>query len=66
MNSIKYVGLDVHRDTISAAVLNAEGKLVMQSVIATHAAARLLLEAYTFRTPCPQIRRWAYLREVLT
>ena len=39
MNSIKYVGLDVHRDTISVAVLNAEGKLVMQSVIATHASA---------------------------
>src|SRR5450631_813741 len=41
MNSIKYVGLDVHRDTISVAVLNAEGKLVMQSVIATRATTIL-------------------------
>ena len=41
MNSIKYVGLDVHRDTISVAVLNAEGKLVMQSVMATRASAIL-------------------------
>jgi transposase len=41
MNSIQYVRLDVHRDTISVAVLNAEGKLVMQSVIATHASAIL-------------------------
>ena len=41
MNSIKYVGLDAHRDTISVAVLNAEGKLVMQCVIATHASAVL-------------------------
>jgi transposase len=41
MDSIKYVGLDVHRDTISVAVLNAEGKLVMQSVIATQASAIL-------------------------
>jgi hypothetical protein len=41
MNSIKYVGLDVHRDTISVAVLNADGQLVMQSVIATHASAIL-------------------------
>ncbi len=41
MNSIKYIGLDVHRDTISVAVLNAEGKLVMQLVIATHASAIL-------------------------
>jgi transposase len=39
MSSIKYVGLDVHRDTISVAVLSAEGKLVMQSVIATHSSA---------------------------
>src|SRR5208337_392128 len=41
MDSIKYIGLDVHRDTISVTVLNAEGKLVMQSVIATHATAIL-------------------------
>ena len=41
MNSIKYVGLDIHRDTISVAVLNAEGKLVQQSVLATHASAIL-------------------------
>lgn len=41
MDSIKYIGLDVHRDTISVAVLNAEGKLVMQSVVATRAAAIL-------------------------
>ena len=41
MNSIKYVGLDVHHDTISVAVLNADGKLVMQSVIATRATAIL-------------------------
>jgi transposase len=41
MNSIKYVGLDVHRDTISVAVLNAEGKLMMQSVMATNASAIL-------------------------
>ena len=41
MNSIKYVGLDVQRDTISGSVLNADGKLVMQSVIATHATSIL-------------------------
>jgi hypothetical protein len=41
MDSIKYVGLDVQRDTISVAVLNADGKLVMQSVIATHATSIL-------------------------
>jgi transposase len=41
MNSVKYVGLDVHQSTISVAVLDAEGKLVMQSVLATHATAIL-------------------------
>ena len=41
MDSIKYIGLDVHQSTISVAVLDADGKLVMQSVIATHAATIL-------------------------
>src|ERR1019366_7368016 len=41
MDSIKYIGLDVHQSTISVAVLNADGKLVMQSVVATHAATLL-------------------------
>ncbi len=41
MNSIKYIGLDVHQSTISAAVLDGEGKLVMQSVLATHVSAIL-------------------------
>lgn len=39
MESVKYVGLDVHDSTISVAVRNNEGKLVMESVIATKAAA---------------------------
>ena len=41
MESVKYVGLDVHQSTISVAVLNGEGKLVMRSVIATKATAVL-------------------------
>jgi hypothetical protein len=41
MQGIRYIGLDVHRDTISAAVLDREGKLMMQSVLATRAAAIL-------------------------
>jgi transposase len=41
MNSVRYIGLDVHRDTISAAVLDGEGKLLMQAVLATRAAAIL-------------------------
>jgi len=41
MNSLRYVGLDVHRDTISAAVLNESGRLIQQSILATRAAAIL-------------------------
>lgn len=45
MNSVKYIGLDVHQSTISVAVLNGAGKLVMQSVIATkETALRELLQ----------------------
>src|SRR5271156_5013211 len=41
MSSVRYVGLDVHRDTISAAVLNESGRMVQQSILATRAAAIL-------------------------
>ena len=41
MDSVRYIGLDVHRDTVSAAVLDGDGKLMMQSVFATRAAAIL-------------------------
>jgi len=41
MNSVRYVGLDVHRETISAAVLNESGRLIRQSILATRAAAIL-------------------------
>jgi len=43
MNSIKYVGLDVHQSTISVAVLEGQGNLVMQCVLATRPAFRTLL-----------------------
>jgi transposase len=39
MDSVRYVGLDVHRDTISVAVLDESGRLNMQLVLATRAAA---------------------------
>jgi len=41
MNSLRYVGMDVHRDTISVAVLDESGRLMMQSVLATRAGAIL-------------------------
>ena len=41
MDSRKYIGMDVHQATVSMAVLDASGKLVMESVIETKAAAIL-------------------------
>jgi|SRR5580700_4681832 len=41
MNSVRYIGMDVHRDTISVAVLDESGRLTMQSVLATRAGAVL-------------------------
>jgi hypothetical protein len=31
--SIKYIGMDVHKESISIAVMNGDGKVVMESVI---------------------------------
>ena len=41
MNDAKYIGLDVHQATISAAVLDSTGKLAMESVLETKAATIL-------------------------
>jgi len=38
MDNTKYIGMDVHKETISIAVLNSAGKLVMESVIETKAS----------------------------
>ena len=37
MDSAKYIGLDVHKESISIAVMNAAGKIVMECVIETKA-----------------------------
>jgi transposase len=37
MNEAKYIGLDVHQATISVAVLDSAGKLVMEAILETNA-----------------------------
>jgi transposase len=37
MDSTKYIGMDVHRESISIAVMNSAGKIVMECVIETKA-----------------------------
>jgi transposase len=41
VNDAKYIGLDVHQATISAAVLDSTGKLVIESILETKAATIL-------------------------
>src|SRR6202521_168648 len=41
MNDAKYIGLDVHQATISAAVLDSDGRLIMESILETKAATVL-------------------------
>ena len=41
MSQEKYIGMDVHAATISVAVKNAEGKLLMECVLETKAATIL-------------------------
>jgi transposase len=41
MDSRKYIGMDVHKEAISIAVINSSGKLVMESILETKAATIL-------------------------
>jgi len=41
MDSVKYIGMDVHKEAISLAVLNSSGKLVMECIIETKASSIL-------------------------
>src|SRR5215467_16171691 len=41
MTSTKYIGLDVHKESISIAVMNSVGKVVMECVIETKASTIL-------------------------
>jgi hypothetical protein len=47
VNSEKYIGLDVHQATIVVAVMDATGKLVMESILETKAATILQLRQNT-------------------
>jgi hypothetical protein len=41
MSSTRYIGMDVHTDSISIAVRNSVGKVVMECVIETKASTIL-------------------------
>ena len=41
MNSEKYIGLDVHQATISVAVMDSQGKVIIESILETKASTLL-------------------------
>ena len=41
MSQEKYIGMDVHQATISVAVMDAQGKLIMECILETKAATIL-------------------------
>ena len=41
MTSVKYIGMDVHKETISIAAINGAGKLLMESIVETKAGTIL-------------------------
>jgi hypothetical protein len=41
MDSVKYIGMDVHKETISIAVVNSIGKIVLKCVVETKASSTL-------------------------
>ena len=48
-SNIKYIGLDVHKEAISIAVLNEAGKLVMESIIETKASTLVHVPRWSLR-----------------
>ena len=66
MNDAKYIGMDVHQATISVAVLDSAGKLVMEAVLETKAETILQFihglrgsVRVTLRNPCCVVARCA-------
>ena len=41
MSGEKYIGLDVHQATISVAVMDSQGKIIMESILETKASTIL-------------------------
>jgi hypothetical protein len=41
IDNTKYIGMDVHKETVSIVVMNSAGKLVMESILETKAATIL-------------------------
>jgi len=54
MTSTKYIGMDVHKESISIAVMNSIHKVVMECVIETKASPRVTFEEGTCDAAMPR------------
>ena len=68
VNDQKYIGLDVHQATISAAVMEATGRVVMESILETKAAT--IVEFFaglrgTLRVTFEEGTWWVWLYDLL-
>jgi len=41
MSQEKYIGMDVHQATISVAIMDSQGKIIMESILQTKASTLL-------------------------
>jgi hypothetical protein len=65
MESTKYLGMDVHKDTISIAVMNSAGKLVIESIVETKAMTILQGLRGTLLVTIEEGTRAAWLYDLL-
>jgi len=52
MSQEKYIGMDVHQATISVAVMDVHGKLIMECVLETNAATLWICRCATATKDC--------------
>ena len=62
MKRDKYMGMDVHQATTVVAVIDAEGKIVLETIVATAAAAALVnkvvFEGRLIESPQSELETW--------
>ena len=65
MNQAKYIGMDVHQATISVAVMDSAGKLILESILETKAATILQIHRRAARQFAGDLRRRNFCRLVI-
>ena len=66
MNQTKYIGMDIHQATISVAVMDSTGKLILESILETKAATILQFLGRAVRQLAGDFRRRNFCRLVIT